>query len=148
MRNFEDVFGIMTKRTVWSEARRRLRSVVSYLRYDIHQGFYGLFYWAPFAWRWRPWDYAYALDALELHLVKLEDCMRNGSGANGPSEADEIKVAIQLIHRLREDNYMFVEGYRQELMNKSDGRVHIDASNQDWESLMTLLKRKMRRWWD
>lgn len=114
---------------------------------DIANGLYGLYYWAPFAWRWRSWDYSDVLKATEHGLRALEPVVRDGDGVEGKKRAQEMRVALELLRRIDADEY-FLNLY----VTKDDWerRFDIDAAarERDWDMLFEVLRKRMRRWWN
>lgn len=126
-----------------SRARRRMIQVVSYIRYDISSGIRGLIYWAPYAWKWRSWDYQYGLDALEHHLVALEKAVREGYHMNAEKDARDIRVTIELLRRKDYYPSKFLAECTREDLKRRDAK-----QKEDWEYLWKHISRNMKKWWD
>lgn len=132
---------------VWYAVSRPFRRFYSYCRYDIHQGIYGLYYWARFAWTWRTWDYAYGLRALQLHLKALEPALRHGHHVNGERDADQVKEALFLIDRILEDDWT-LDNKADCLSDRQNIKVKGDQSRRDMKRLGEVLGKHMLGWWD
>lgn len=108
--------------------------------YEVRAGIFGLLYWAPFAWRWRSWDYEYGLIALDHHLKALEKTIRK-SGIHEDNEkiADEIVECLGILNRIVKDRYI--------LESKSFEKA-ISAKQKDLKLLCKIIAEKMPAWWD
>lgn len=149
IKQFDDYWANMhpVKRFCIRKIEHPVKRFISYVRYDIHQGFYGLYYWGKFAWTWRPWDWACGVRALELHLKALEPCLRNGSSESGPKTADEVKQALFLIKRILEDDYP-LDNKADCLSEKQNFQNAIHGPSRDLTQLTQLLDKKLMRWWN
>ena len=135
----------------WDLIDRKIRNTYRFCRYDIHQGLAGLIYWAPFAWKYRTWDYAWGLEALRMHLVKLEIAVRTGHHLNGKRDAKDIRVAISLMKRIEEDNYWRLAEKSNPynyLKNELPIRHHSKQGQEDWNYLFNLMRKRSKHWWD
>ncbi len=105
---------------------------------DLANGLRGLYYWAPFAWKWRSWDYAFVLYAIEHGLKALEPALRDGHGVDGERRAQEIRVALELLRRILGDV---------DISSTQDWESYMAAEARAWDELFPLLHKRMRRWW-
>ncbi len=130
MNPFRDEYGDL--RQPWYGVWSRYR--------DLANGLRGLAYWAPFAWKWRSWDYEFVLYAIEHGLKAMEPALRNGDSAEGEKRAQEVRVALELLRRLTGDT-------ESTITSTEDWAAHLGAKVRAWDELFPLLHKKMRRWW-
>lgn len=65
-----------------------------------------IFRWIPIIWRDRDWDHTFLYEILRFKLSNMEECLRNHSHyVNSEKDADRIKICVNLINRLMNDEY-------------------------------------------
>lgn len=153
--SMEDLLEFRYKQTrwekIWWPIESKIKGLYNFFRRDIPHGISGCIYWFPFAWKYRTWDWQYGMTALNKHLVKLEVAVREGCHDNGAKDAKDIRLALALMKRLREnDYYSKAEANPQYkwLKNESPYKYHKRQENNDWSFLFELLRKRMRHWWD
>lgn len=73
---------------------------------DFKRGIKNLIIWAPAVWRDRQWDHQYIYMMLKAKLNFQEQYIRkHGIHVHNVRDADEIKVCIDALNRLIEDDY-------------------------------------------
>lgn len=73
---------------------------------QIRQGFQSLFLWLPVIWKDRNWDHIYIYIVLRHKLHLTEQLIRHhGHHTKHVQDADKIKLCINLLDRLTNDEY-------------------------------------------
>ena len=79
---------------------------ISDFYYNIKNGIPNLIKWFPVIWQNRDWDHNFIWILLHKKLTLMENCIRNyGHHVYAERDADQIKLAINLLNRLIEDEY-------------------------------------------
>jgi hypothetical protein len=86
----------------------RLTKIYDFFRYDIHQGVHNLIRFFPIVWKFRPWDFCFALIIFKKGLEILSKTIECGN------EVDEgrlpkvkaINRAVVLLKNVAEENYI------------------------------------------
>lgn len=74
--------------------------------YNIKNGIKNFWYWKKVIWEDRWYDYIFLLDIMRHKLEYTERMTRDyGNHINHVDDADKMKIAINLIHRIMEDDY-------------------------------------------
>lgn len=74
--------------------------------YNIRNGVRNLWYWKKIIWKDRWYDYIFILSLLQHKLRQTEHMTRHrGNHVNNIDDADKMKVAVNLLDRLLEDDY-------------------------------------------
>jgi len=81
-----------------------MKSIVSYIRYDVPQGLHSLLYWLPVVWRWRAWDWAFTVDVL-IHSLEAQRELevKYQRHTNWEAQAREMQICIEALKKLREE---------------------------------------------
>lgn len=84
----------------------RIKKVCDWFKYDLPQGFINLKIWFPIIWKDRNWDYSFIYILLRHKLHLTEHLIRNhGHHLYKDKDADNIKLCVNLLDRLIEDDY-------------------------------------------
>jgi len=82
-----------------------IKKIRSFLR-SIKDGIENLIIWFLIIWKDRDWDHWYLYKILRFKLSNMEKYHRKyGHSVNSEKTADEIKLCVNLLDRLIEDNY-------------------------------------------
>ena len=74
--------------------------------YNLKNGIESLIVWFPVIWKDRQWDHVYIYQILRHKLHLTEDLIRNyGVHTKNIQDADKIKVCVNLLDRLINDEY-------------------------------------------
>jgi hypothetical protein len=74
--------------------------------HNIKNGIQNLTTWFPVIWKNRDWDFAFIWIILHKKLELMEREIRiNGHHTNNKRDANQIKLCVNLIKRLMDDNY-------------------------------------------
>jgi hypothetical protein len=82
-----------------------LKNTFDFLRYDFPRGLKNLIVWFPVIWRDRSWDHYYIYAILHKKLLLQEKAIRNGIALYSDKTADDIKLCVLLLARLKKDEY-------------------------------------------
>jgi hypothetical protein len=122
-----------------------------YPYYNLINGIKNLIYYFPAVWKDRDYDWLYIFLILEAKLKKHLKRLENNQFYVG-QEKDEkiIKICIELLHRISEENYMFVKNVNklENLYNKNKLEIENMLQKRDEELLYKLLKENLKNWWD
>ena len=142
-----------------------MRSLLSYIRYDIPQGVQSLLYWAPVVWRWRAWDWSFTVDVL-IHSLKAQRELevRYKRHTNWETQARRMSVCIEALERLRhedgDDMLELVPGdglFGQVIQVKASAFYGSKKAVYEWEQnrrkmylhiVSTHLNKYLLNWWD
>ena len=122
--------------------------------------------WFPVIWKDRQWDHVFLLDILHKKLSLMEKFFREkGHHVGAEKDADNIKLAILLLDRIRKDDYIksafkpyedkygeisfksFSSLKEKELFNRcSEHETYL--KNQDLDMLFSHLRKHILEWWD
>ncbi len=82
-----------------------IKQMRDFLR-SIKYGIENLIIWFPIIWKDRDWDHWYLYKILKFKLSNMEKLHRKyGHAVNSEKIANKIKVCVNLLDRLIEDNY-------------------------------------------
>ncbi len=110
---------------------------------DLANGLNGLYYWVPFAWRWRSWDFQYMLNAVEHCLKAMEPVIRDGIACSADRRAKEIRIALELLRRYREDVHCGLL-----VSSELDVKGYTTNRQRDWDSLWEIIRKRGQGWWE
>ncbi len=120
--------------------------------YALKQGLQNLWYWLPFIWSDRDWDWIWLAKIMEAKLRKMHKNTRNWNVEGADKAAREMLVCAELLRRLRCGYYgeSLPLGQDWEIAKyRWNWHKHVEAiDKQDIELLFTLLRKHMRSWWD
>jgi hypothetical protein len=81
-----------------------MSTINSFIR-NIKYGVHNLRYWLPVIWKDRNWDHQFIYDMLHHKMNSMEKSFRHGGFIGHEKEADRIKVCVNLLDRLKKDEY-------------------------------------------
>ena len=137
---------------------RRFRSIKASIK--------NLITWFPVIWNDRQWDHVFLLDILHKKLSLMEKFFREyGIHVGTEKDADNIKLAILLLDRIRKDDYiksafkLYEEKYGEISFKSFSSEKEKDCftqcidketylMNQDLDMLFSHLRKHIREWWD
>jgi len=73
---------------------------------NIKYGVSNLVNWFPIIWNDRDWDYHFIYIILHKKLKRMENSIRYAPFVNAEKRADEIKLCVNLLDRLKKDVYI------------------------------------------
>jgi hypothetical protein len=135
-------------------------------RYDIPRFLKNLYVFRKTLWNHRAYDWCGLYQAMQDALIDMEDCHRNhGHHLNNEKCADRMKVCIELIERLKDDDHLYrYFKYVQTGKGFLDGKfVPMNTEQVNWQSglklranierhqrelLFDILKKHSKSWWD
>jgi len=117
--------------------RFTIRNIYHFIIYDIPQGFGNLIKWFPVIWRDRDWDHHFLFEVLRFKLENMEWVFsKYGCGIGSERDAKRMRICIELIKRIQEDNY------------NGDYSINDRQLCQDVEYLFKLMNKYILGWWD
>jgi len=65
-----------------------------------------IFHWIPIIWKDKDWDHYFLYEILRFKLSNMEKYLiKHGHSTNAEKDADRIKICVNLLKRLMDDNY-------------------------------------------
>lgn len=85
-------------------------SKISTIYYNIKNGIKNLMIYTPVIWKDRNWDYDYFHILMRFKLSRMEKLHReDGNAEDSEKYADDIKYAINLLDKITEVNYSYMD---------------------------------------
>ena len=82
-----------------------MKRITNFFR-SIKYGIENLIIWAPIIWKDRDWDHWYLYKMFKFKLIQMEKLHRKyGMSVNSENTADQMKICINLLERLINDEY-------------------------------------------
>lgn len=129
------------------------RYIIEYIRYDIPAGIMNIKRWYYVIWCDRDFNWTFIMIILR-HKLKL---IKNGYDKHHKyvgqeKEIHNLKVAILLIDRILEDEYIFNKQYYKLLHSEPRGsklsyNFYQRIKEQDMEMLFSILQKHLKTWW-
>ena len=118
---------------------------------NIKYGIGNLIDWFPVIWNDRDWDYCFIYDILHKKLERMEDSIRYAPFVCADKRADEIKLCVNLLDRLKKDDYIdmsekdFVKRWGKSIYNITEKGVLDVVYEKDPENVHKIRRDKELR---
>lgn len=133
---------------------------------NVRRGILNLIKWVPVLWIDRDWDYSYLFNIMIFKMNNLEKVIREGNRhLNTPRDMKSLRVCIELLKRIKEDNYYpeeLDEIYKgvdltdlskslpkeKEIKQRLYWKKTQRAYKEDADMFFRYFRRNFNRWWD